>query len=207
MTSLSKPRIKMFSEVVEALNRLGFESEDEAVNEIASLIERVDEKHVESLLRILRMDFEEASRLIGTQLLIRIVSEALASITPLKQNDVEELLENGKVGEILRRRSRILIDEGLSISQVYVGMLEVCRVSGKGSIGSKARKLANLLSKSSEEEAVFIVSMLIHGERKISDELLIKALEKAFNTRLDSAMGSEGFYERIKQLIKECRTR
>ncbi|MQK95479.1 hypothetical protein, partial [Escherichia coli] len=110
--------------------------------------------------------------------------EALASITPLKQNDVEELLENGKVGEILRRRSRILIDEGLSISQVYTSMLEVCRVSGKGSIGSKARKLANLLSKSSEEEAVFIVSMLIHGERKISDELLIKALEKAFNTRL-----------------------
>ncbi|MEM2487765.1 MAG: hypothetical protein QXR44_04170 [Thermoproteota archaeon] len=199
--------VDAFSEVVEALNKLDYESDDEAVNEIASLIERVDEKHVESLLRILRMDFGEASRLFGTRLLKRIVSEALASITPLKQSEAEELIETGRVREALRKRSRVLIDRKLSISQVYTGILEVCRVSGKGSIGSKAGELASLLNKSSEEEAVFIVGMLINGSRRISDRLLIRALEKAFNTRLEDALGSGEFYERVKRLVEECKTK
>ncbi|MEM1557466.1 MAG: hypothetical protein QXI11_01660 [Thermoproteota archaeon] len=207
MTSLSRPLVDAFSEVVEALNKLDYESDDEAVNEIASLIERVDEKHVESLLRILRMDFGEASRLFGTRLLKRIVSEALASITPLKQSEAEELIETGRVREALRKRSRVLIDRKLSISQVYTGILEVCRVSGKGSIGSKAGELASLLNKSSEEEAVFIVGMLINGSRRISDRLLIRALEKAFNTRLEDALGSGEFYERVKRLVEECKTK
>jgi len=207
MKSSSKRELNRLSDVVKALERIASEGSDERVDEIASLLKRVDEESVESLLRILRMDFGEASRLFGTHLLKRIVSEALGSITPFKQSEVEELLEAGRVSEALRKRSRALISEGLSVNQAYNGMVEACRISGKGSIGFKAKKLASLLNKSSEEEALFIISVLIGERRGVGDETILKALEKAFNTRLDDAIGSGEFYEKVKRLIRECGTK
>ncbi len=194
-----------FSEVVRVLNKLEMESEEEKASNIASLLKSVDENSVESLLRILRMDFGEASRIVGTRLARRIVSEAVASITSRRQSEVEELLEKGSVDEALRRRSRALTGESLTISQAYSGMLEACRISGKSSIGSKASKLASLLNKASDEEAAFIVSTLIQGGRRVSDGLLLKALEKVFGKSLGNSIGSKDFYEKARRLVKECK--
>ncbi|MEM2584237.1 MAG: hypothetical protein QXU09_02700 [Thermoproteota archaeon] len=207
MTSSNKYVTEDFSEVVRVLNRLKVESEEEKVGSIASLLKSVDEKSFESLLKMLRMDFGEASKILGTHLARRIVSEAVASITSRRQSEVEELLEAGGVGEALRGRSRALTGRGLTISQAYSGMLEVCRVSGKGSIGSKAGRLARLLNKASDEEAVFIVSTLTRGERQVDDRLLLEALEKAFGKPLSDAAGSEDFYEKARRLVEECGTK
>lgn len=207
MTSSNRNVTESFSQVVRVLNRLKTESEEEKVNSISSLLKSVDEKSFESLLRILRMDFGEASKILGTRLVKRIVSEAVANITFRRLSEVEELLEAGRVGEALRGRSRTLTGGGLTISQAYSGMLEACRVSGKGSIGFKAVKLARLLNKASDEEAVFIVSTLIRGERQVGDKLLLKALEKSFGKPLSDAVGSEDFYEKARRMVEECETK
>jgi ATP-dependent DNA ligase len=196
-----------FSEVVRVLNKLEMESEEEKVSSIASLLKSVDENNVKSLLRIFRMDFGEASRIVGTHLARKIVSEAIASITSRRQSEVEELLEAGRVDEALSGRSIALTGGGLTVNQAYSGMLEACKVSGKGSIGSKAGVLARLLNKASDEEAVFIVRTLIRGERQVSDELLVKALEKAFGKPLSDAPNYGDFYERTRRLVEECKTK
>ncbi|MBO3769714.1 MAG: hypothetical protein JTT15_04895 [Candidatus Brockarchaeota archaeon] len=205
MKSLDEPKVSKFSEVVKVLNRISLESENEAVESITSLLRRVDREYIESLLRILRMDFGEASRLLGTSLMKKIVSEAVASITSLKLSEVEELIEAGRISGIVSKKSSVLTEEGLSIGQVYQRILEACRIRGKGSISSKSRVLASLLSKSSEEEAIFIINMLTRGRKVVSDELLIRALEETFNTSFRDNLISEDFYEKVKRMIEECR--
>ncbi|MCS7138482.1 MAG: hypothetical protein NZ873_00280 [Crenarchaeota archaeon] len=205
MTSLDEPRISKLSEVIEVLSRINLENDEETVRDIASLLRRVEEEHMESLLRILRMDFGEATRLMGTNILKKIVSEAVANITSLKQSRVEELIETGRIREAICKKNRILTSEGLSISQAYQGMLEACRLSGKGSISSKVRILEGLLSKSSEEETVFIINTLTQGRKAISYELIIRALEKLYNTQFGEATISGEFYEKVKKMLDNAR--
>lgn len=205
---------KGFRKTVEVLNRLeeqGLDRED-AARDIAALLKTVDAEQVESLLRIMRMDFGEASRIIGTHLARRIVSEALASITPLKHGEVEDLLRSGKIGEALSRRSTTLIEEGLSVSQAYMEILDACSISGKGSIGSKASRLAGLLNRASEGEALFILSMLLGKRRPVSDELILRASGEAFYGSADNGVkmiGEEAragdIYKVIKKAVKNAR--
>jgi len=173
---------KGFRDVAEVLNRLSRGmGEQNAVREMAALFKKVDADCFETLLRMMRRDFGEASRLIGTHLLRRIVSEALARVTLLRQDEVEELLHSGKLGEVLSRRSNVLLERGLSIEQAYLGMLEACRISGKSSIASKVKSLAWLLSRASDEEAILIVNMLMGRQDPVGDRLILKALGEAFH--------------------------
>jgi hypothetical protein len=200
MKSLNKKGFNELKEVIKALERMEAVSDKDAVREMASLLARVDREHVESLLRIVRMDFGEASRLFGTNLIKRVVSEAMASIAPLKQSEAEELLEAGRIGEVLRRRSRVLTERGVSINQAYLGIVDACGISGKSSIGSKAKALANLLNKASIEEAVFIINLLTGKGRRVSDELVLKAVAEAFQVSPDDVKSLD-VYEAVKQGI------
>lgn len=201
-----------FRNVAEVLNRLsgGEPGEKDAVRELAALFKKVDAGCFETLLRIVRKDFGEASRLIGTSLLRRIVSEALASITMLRQDEVESLLQSGGLKKILSRRSSMLLEKGLSIDQAYLGMLEACRLSGKSSTASKVKSLTVLLSRSSNEEATFIVNMLMGKQGCVSDELILRALGEAFrgsvNIREITGEASllSDFYKVVTQVIKNA---
>lgn len=157
---------------------------------MVALFKKVDAGCFGTMLKIMRRDFEEASRLIGTHLLRRMVSEALARITPLRQDEVEELLESGRLKEVLSRRSSGLLERGLDIEQAYLGMLEACRISGKGSISSKVKGLAVLLSKASDEEAVLIANILTGRQKPVDDGLILKALEEAFRGSVSMGTGT-----------------
>ncbi|MEM2939950.1 MAG: hypothetical protein QW304_00135 [Thermoproteota archaeon] len=201
-----------FQRIVEALNRLEHESDrDKAVREIALLLKTVDAEQVESLVKIMRMDFGEASRIVGTHLARRIVSEALASITPLKHSEVEDLLQTGKIGEALSRRSTVLLGEELTVDQAYTRILDACSVSGKSSISVKAKSLAGLLNKSSSEEAAFILSIMLGKRRPVGDELILRAVEEAFygsagnRFRMISSKASGGdIYKAVKQAVENA---
>lgn len=190
------------------LNRIERESDrDKAVQEIALLLKTVDARQVEILVRIMRMDFGEASRIVGTHLARRIVSEALASITPLKYCEVEELLQMSKIDEALSRRSVTILGEELNVDQAYFGILDVCSISGKGSINPKARRLAGLLNKASNEEAVFILSMLLGKLRPVEDELILRAAGEAFYGSVDKGVkmiGEEAFREDFYKAMKRA---
>ena len=182
---------KGFQDVAEVLNRLGGGiGEQNAVMEMAALFKKVDADCFETLLRIMRRDFGEASRLIGTHLLRRIVSEALAKVTLLRQDEVEGLLQSGKLGEALSGRSSVLLEKGLSIDQAYLGMLEACRISGKSSIASKVKGLTRLLNKASDEEAILIINILVGKQDPVSDVLILKALGEAFHGSARIGMGA-----------------
>ncbi|MEM2981170.1 MAG: hypothetical protein QW385_07415 [Thermoproteota archaeon] len=201
-----------FQRIVEALNRLEHESDrDKAVREIALLLKTVDAEQVESLVKIMRMDFGEASRIVGTHLARRIVSEALASITPLKHSEVEDLLQTGKIGEALSRRSTVLLGEELTVDQAYTRILDACSVSGKSSISVKAKSLAGLLNKSSSEEAAFILSIMLGKRRPVGDELILRAVGEAFygsagnRFRMISSKASGGdIYKAVKQAVENA---
>ncbi len=193
---------KGFRDVAEALNRLSMLEEQDAVWEIAALFKKVDANCLETLLRIMRMDFGEASRLIGTHLLKRIVSEALAGITLLKQDVAEGLVQSGRLKDVLSRRSSILLEKRLSIDQAYLGMLEACRMSGKSSIASKVKSLTGLLNKASDEEAILIVNMLMGRQKPVDDRLILKALDEAFHGSAAAGFGMMGEEASLKDIYK-----
>jgi hypothetical protein len=204
---------KGFQDVAEVLNRLGRGmGEQNAVMEIAALFKKVDADCFETLLRIMRRDFGEASRLIGTHLLRRIVSEALARVTLLRQDEVEGLLQSGKLGEALSGRSSVLLEKGLSIDQAYLGMLEACRISGKSSIASKVKSLTRLLNKASDEEASLIINILLGKQDPVGDRLILKALGEAFHGSASIGVGAmneeyylEDIYKVAMQVVKDAR--
>jgi|YelNatPaOPRAMG01_1025707.scaffolds.fasta_scaffold48038_3 hypothetical protein len=203
---------RVFQRLVEAFNRLEHESDrDKAVREIALLLKTVDAEQVESLVKIMRMDFGEASRIVGTHLARRIVSEALASITPLKHSEVEDLLQTGKIGEALSRRSTVLLEEELSLDQAYSRILDACSVSGKSSISVKAKILAGLLNKASNEEAAFILSIMLGKRRPVRDELILRAVGEAFYgsagngfRMIDGKASAGDIYKVVKQAIENA---
>lgn len=203
---------RVFQRIVEALNRLEHESDrDKAVLEIALLLRTVDAEQVESLVKIMRMDFGEASRIVGTHLARRIVSEALASITSLKHSEIEELLQTGKIGEALSRRSTVLLGEELTVGQAYTRILDTCSVSGKSSISVKAKSLAGLLNKASNEEAAFILSIMLGKRRPVGDELILRAVGEAFygsagnGFRMIGGEDSGGeIYKVVKQVVENA---
>ncbi|MBO3753913.1 MAG: hypothetical protein FGF53_03430 [Candidatus Brockarchaeota archaeon] len=193
---------KGFRDVAEVLNRLSVLGEQDAVREMAALFKKVDADCLETLLRIMRMDFGEASRLIGTHLLRRIVSEALAGITLLKQDEAEVSVQSGRLRDVLSRRSSILLEKGLSIDQAYLGMLEACRISGKSSIGFKVKSLTGLLNKASDEEAFLIVNMLMGRQKPVDDRLILKALGEAFHGSAAAGIGMMGGEAGLKDIYK-----
>ncbi|MBO3832001.1 MAG: hypothetical protein FGF51_01245 [Candidatus Brockarchaeota archaeon] len=193
---------KGFRDVAEVLNRLSVLGEQDAVREMAALFKKVDADCLETLLRIMRMDFGEASRLIGTYLMRRIVSEALAGITLLKQDEAEELVQSGRLRDVLSRRSSILLEKGLSIDQAYLGMLEACRISGKSSIAFKVKSLTGLLNKASDEEAFLIVNMLMGRQKPVDDRLILKALGEAFHGSAAAGIGMMGGEAGLKDIYK-----
>jgi hypothetical protein len=201
---------KRFQNVAEVLNRLNELNEENAIRVMVALFKKVDANCLETLLRIMRMDFGEASRLIGTHLLKRIVSEALARITPLKQDMVERLVRSGRLDDVLKRRSSILLEKELSIEQAYLGMLEACEVSGKSSIASKVKSLAGLLNKASDEEVVLIINMLTGRQKPVDDRLILKALSEAFCSSAATGMGIineqdfQDIYKVAMQVVKNA---
>ncbi|MCX8184112.1 MAG: hypothetical protein N3F08_06820 [Crenarchaeota archaeon] len=192
---------KWFRDVAGVLNRLSGLEEQDTVCEIAALFKKVDSNCIENLIRMMRMDFGEASRLIGTHLLRRIVSEALAGITLLKQDMVEGLVQSGRLKDVLSRRSSILLEKGLSIDQAYLGMLEACRISGKSSITFKVKSLTGLLSKASDEEAILIVNILMGRQKPVDDRLILKALDEAFHGST-AGVGMAGEEASLKDIYK-----
>ncbi|MEM2930195.1 MAG: hypothetical protein QW797_04990 [Thermoproteota archaeon] len=202
-----------FQSAAELLNSLeaGELGEKDAILELAALFKKVDVSCFETLLRIMRKDFGEASRLIGTSLMRRMVSEALASIATLRQDEAESLLESGRLREAFgSRRSSTLLEKGLSIDQAYLGMLEACRLSGKSSMASKVKRLTMLLSRSSEEEAILIVNMLVGKHGGVSDRLILKALREAFggSAVIEEIMGEANrlrdFYKVAMQIVENA---
>lgn len=193
---------KGFRDVAEALNRLSGLGEQDAVREMAALFKKIDADCLETLLRIMRRDFGEASRLVGTHLLRRIVSEALARITLLKQDVAEGLVQSGRLRDVLNRRSSILLEKGLSIDQAYLGMLEACRISGKSSIASKVKSLTGLLNKASDEEAILIVNMLTGRQEPVDDRLILRALGEAFHGSAATGSGIINEEAPVKDIYK-----
>jgi hypothetical protein len=193
---------KGFRDVAEALNRLSGLEEQDAVREMAALFKKIDADCLETLLRIMRRDFGEASRLVGTHLLRRIVSEALARITLLKQDVAEGLVQSGRLKDVLNRRSSILLEKELSIDQAYLGMLEACRISGKSSIASKVKSLAGLLNKASDEEAILIVNMLMGRQKPVDDRLILRALGEAFHGSAATGAGITNEEGSLKDIYK-----
>ncbi|MGQ9478770.1 MAG: hypothetical protein ACUVQ0_01950 [Thermoproteota archaeon] len=168
-----------FREIASLLHGLRDErlSEKSFIDSIATII-RSNPEEAEFIMRMLKMDFGEASRLLGTHLIKRIVSEALAMTTPLSRRDVEDLLEKNSLEILFKSKSSTLFERHLSIRQVYFEMLDVCRIKGKSSIGPKARKLACLLGRVSREEAIFIVSVLTGRQRPLEDEAILRITDE-----------------------------
>ncbi|MGQ9595944.1 MAG: hypothetical protein ACUVQY_04190 [Thermoproteota archaeon] len=199
-----------FAAISRLFERIG-EGRDKGsvVDELVSFLRRVDRSSAINAIRILRGDFGEASKPIGTHLMRRIVSEALANVTPMKHSEIEELMERGELRKVISSRGTRLIQGSLSIDETYRGMLDVCAISGKGSIGYKAKSLVRLLNKASDEDAYLIIKILLGEHPKMDDELILRAVgkvaygseEKLIGTNWHSIPGS--IYRAVERALGE----
>jgi len=151
----------------------------------------------------------------------KIAVKAISKMSGLKESEIKKLIdEKGEIGDaiitIMKRKKKIKTldtffgkdesnkkDKDLSINEIYTKLYEIAHLVGKGSTLKKIDLVAELLSQLTEEEAKYILRIILGKLRLgIADMTIINALSVAFTGNKENKILIEKKYNIYPDLGK-----
>jgi DNA ligase-1 len=206
--SLAAPILRLkFSTIAEAFGKLEGLSGRLVITEVlASLLKETPKGELPMLVYLtqgkLRPDYEGIELGIAEKFAIR----ALTSASGLSAEEVKKAyVESGDIGSAAERvlaegRQNHLVKDQLTLERVYKTLFDISQISGSGSIESKLREFAGLLSDAEPKEARYILRTAMGQLRLgVADYTILdacaiallggkthrKSLERAYNVSSD----------------------
>ncbi|MBN1645479.1 ATP-dependent DNA ligase [Candidatus Woesearchaeota archaeon] len=182
---------------------------------LADFLKIVHENELETILLLLQGKVfpEWDKRKLGVA--AKLVIKSISLTGGKKPSDVEKKWKTiGDLGEVSkdlvgRKSQATLFSADLTVEKVYKNMVKISSVEGHGSVDTKVKLIAELLSNASPDEAIYIVRTVLEDLRvgiaegtlrdAITWAFLIKEYEIASKGKVMSWKGPEGSYNEYKE--------